>query len=379
MTKTIDRELTSIMNGVASAIQAAPRPDADTLSFFGRLMRSPSEAIASLWPGSQVRADSITDDDNNLLGFVTTVADDEGVPIVDRDAFALASARVIQREYPQKKFGMGLIVPIDSTLDGVSVLDNGQQVYMLAQYDLVGSMALVTDYAAGGPAVDVRFEKAAVTAKTIGAKFILSFAELGELVKSAGRSLADFKYAALRQAYINYIDYGCVFGDPRAGLDGLLTISGKTEYIAPTPVVAGMSADLLLSMLGDMASAVTIATNTVETSDIFVTPFRVMNVAVNLRRTNSSRTVYEEFMESQRMARLVSRWETSESLRRADAGQDVAFMLPFDREKLCIKCPTPLSFLDGLRQGLGYVVHAMATTLLLVTPSPACILIIRGL
>jgi hypothetical protein len=368
--------LTGVMQTIAST---AFKPTAETIQVFGDFRRNSQAAYQALWPNHQVRADSITDDEGNVCGYVATVADDEGTPIADRDAFALAASLVMEKKYPDKKFGNGEIIPIDSSADGVSTLEDGTQIYRMAQYDTVGSMAVISDYSRGGPAIDVRFQRAAITAKMIGAQINLSVMEMLTTVRTAGRSLADYKYMGLRNAYVNYLDAGAVFGDPRAGLDGLMTITGKTEYLSPAPIALGMNADQLLTILSEMASAVTIATNTVENSKIFVTPFRVLNVALNTRRTNSSETVYEEFLRSQRMAGLIEDWVSSESLRRVDGGNDVAFMLPKDKAKLCLKCPTGLLFLDGQRIGFGVTIHAMATTLLLVTPAPACILIIRGI
>jgi hypothetical protein len=364
----------TFFSSIAKSISSAPPPPPETIQVMGAMREDPLAAYQSLWPDHSV---TIVPVGGSGDGCMAVVADSEGTPAHDRDAFAAAVARVLQKRYPELKFGSGSIIPIDYSQDGITTLLSGEEVYQLAQYDLVGSMALITNYSNGGPAVNVVFERAARVAKMIGAQFDIRF--LPQKLINVSKSLFDFKMEALQRAFVSYLDAGAIFGDPRAGLDGLLTITGKTEYVSPAPINIGMNADLMLEILNGMAAAVMTATNTVESSKIFVTPWRVMNAAMSTRRTNSSQTVYEEFMATQRMAGLIERWEHSETVRRVDAGADVAFMLPNDPEKLCIKIPTALTYLEASRVGLGFTVHAFATTLLVVTPSPACILLIRGI
>ena len=365
--------LKSIINNISRVMT----PPSDTVQLMGTMRQDPQAAYESLWPGHNVTTMTVADDDGLDAGCLALVADDEGTPAHGRDAFAEAVARVLQKEYPELKFGSGQIIPFDYSRDGITTLLSGEEVYQMMQYDLVGSVSLITNYSNGGPAVNVVFERAARVAKMIGAQFDIRF--LPSKVIEMGRSLFDYKMEAIQKAFVNYLDAGAIFGDARAGLDGLLTITGKTEYVSPAPIAIGMNADLMLEILNGMAAAVMTATNTVERSKVFVTPWRVMNAAMSTRRTNSSMSVYEEFLATQRMAGLIDRWEYSESVRKVDAGSDVAFMLPNDREKLSIKIPTGVTFLEAIRVGFGFTVHAFATTLLVVTPCPACILLIRNI
>lgn len=239
-------------------------------------------------------------------------------------------------------------------------------------------MAIISDYSKGGPASDVVASRAYVTVKFFGGQVNFSLFEILRVI-SAGQSLPDMKLQALKRSYLKYLNAVGYFGDVAGGLQGLLTISGTTNYIVPTPVSFGVNADYLTSLLASIASTIPEITNGIENPTKLVTPLRLRDIAMATHRHGVDKTVYEEFLDRERLAGRITEWITDEILMTARNGKAVCLVLHDEKDKLCLKVPQGFSLLDAQLNHYAYTIHGFGSTAGVFCTAPASIMIVEGI
>jgi hypothetical protein len=374
MTLTLNRPPTS--GSKAAIANISP----ETLNAMHMFRLDPEGYARQALPDAiDIKIDSIVMGDRSIPTISVQSAIADSTLIIDRTALAQLQAKIVMKQYPEMQMANGNIVPIDYSREGVSITSSGAEIIETIQVDRIGAMAGITDYTNGGPAVDLLIERMFTFARTIGAQANYSIFELRNSANSK-IPLKGTKLEALKEAYLRYIDRGGYYGDPQLGLQGLLTINGTSEYSSPTVFSTALAADTMLAILADMANTITDNTNGIERPKRLVTTERVRNAAIHTRRPNSSKSVYEEFMETERSIDRIGDWITDNHLKGADTnGGDIALLLPNDTDKLCLKVIQQFTMLEEQMRGFGYTVHAFATVGLIHCTRPRAVLKAFGL
>jgi hypothetical protein len=158
-------------------------------------------------------------------------------------------------------------------------------------------------------------------------------------------------------------------------LQGLLTINGTNEYTSPNRITTALAADTMAAILADIASSIGQTTNGVEQPDTIITTLRVRDAAMHTRRAIGGKSVYEEFMDTERAAGRITRWVVDEHLKgAAPDGTDIAIVLHYNPDKVKLKIVQDFTMLDEQQRGYGYTVHAFASTALVLCMAPQSIM-----
>jgi hypothetical protein len=362
------------------AILRLPLIERESVDIARQYARNPHEAHAAAHPDNEVVSDDVFDETTGRhLGTIAFVVSDNAEFITGRDALLAATAKVIQKQYTELKLANGKIISIDYSQDGVFMGVSGAEIYEIVQFDNIGMMQIISDYGKGGPSSDVIAERAYVTVRVFGGQVQFSLLEILRLM-GAGQNLPMRKMESLKHSYMKYLNAVGYHGDVRGGLQGLLTISGTTNYIVPTPITPGVNADYLLSLLTSISYAVPNATNGIETPSRLVTPRAVRDIAMSVRRYGVDVTVYEEFMHSNSLIEDgISEWVIDDSLLHARNGRSVCLLVSTDMDKVCLKVPQQFTTLDAQIQNFGLTVHAFGSTAGVVCTAPASIMVIENM
>jgi hypothetical protein len=378
--KNIGKATNQISGQVKSTIESLKRsldlPDAAgvTRQIGQEYRRSPLEAYKQAYPGHEVVADDVMSEDGSfVIGSICQVVADDSQMLMSRDALASVMAKVLYKQYPELKLANGKIIPIDRTSDGVIYGVSGTEIYEVVQLDYIGCMEIISDYSKGGPSADVVASRAFITVKMFGGQVNFSILEIIR-VASSGLSLPDEKLKSLRYAFMKYLNAVGYHGDARGGLQGLLTLSGTTNYVVPTAVDFGTSADYLTSILADIAAKIPEVTNGIENPTRLVTPLRLKEIAMSSYRTGVEISVYEEFVNREQKAGRITDWVTDEHLRYADGGRSICLLVHDEIDKLALKVPQDFTMLDAQMDNFSYTVLAFGTTAGVVSSAPASVM-----
>jgi hypothetical protein len=362
------------------AMLNAPLATGFTLDLAKRHLRSPHEAAASAYPNHEVVSDDVIDEESGqCIGIISHVVSDDAQFLMSRDALLSATAKVLQKQYPELKMANGKIIAIDYTSDGVVMGFSGTEIYEIVQFDYIGMMAIISDYGKGGPSSDVVASRAYVTVKIFGGQINFSLLEVIRVI-GAGQNLDMKKMDSLKYSYSKYLNAVGYFGDARGGLQGLLTISGTTNFVCPTPISFGVNADYLTSLLATIASTIPSITKGIENPTRLVTPKIVRDIARSVRRYGSDKSVYQEFMEDNASVEDgIKEWVTDELLLNARNGRSICLLVHSEMDKLCLKVPQQFSVLDAQVQNFAYTIHGFGSTAGVVCTAPASIMIIENM
>lgn len=297
--------------------------------------------------------------------------DDDTLAFAARELTVLRS-KVYEREYPEKKMANGQILPIE-VMTEASWADEVE----IEEYDIYGIMQVIADYSRGGNRVGVSTRRMRYPIRTIGAHAGYSLEEVNK-ARFAQKPLQAQRLRALRESYDNYQDQLGYYGDVNYGLQGLLTLP-LPQMISATPMSAVTSADDLLALLNSYVGAILEATNGIESPKKMVLPEAQYRRIFSTYRTNTSETIGEAFLRSQRAQGLINEIIIDVKLKKALNGKDVAVLLPDDVDKISLGVAIPYTMLPEQVQNMEFVTHSYARVAGVMCKYPLSTLIVTNI
>lgn len=297
--------------------------------------------------------------------------DDDTLIFASRELTAMR-AKIYERQYPEKKMASGQILPIEVMTEAAWADE-----IEIEEYDIYGIMQVIADYSKGGPRVGNSSRRVRYQIKTIGGHAGYSLEEINK-ARFANKPLLAQRMRALREAYENYQDHVGYWGDTSFGLQGLFTLPLPT-MVSPMPFSGATSADDLLALLNSYVAAIQEPTFGLETPKKMVLPEAQYRRIFSTYRTNTSETIGEAFLRSQRAQNLIQDIIMDVKLKKAYNGQDVGLILPDDEDKISLGLTIPFTMLPEQVQNMEFVTHAYARVMGVVCKYPMSTLIFTGI
>lgn len=289
--------------------------------------------------------------------------------------------------YPEYK--VTRIIPV--SLDAGS----GADTIVYEQYDMVGFMKIISNYAQDLPSVEVKGQEFRSPVRSLGGSYRYSVQDIRTAAK-AGKPLNARKATAIAQAYqaaINNIGFKARQNDPEyAGLVGLFYAPNVTT----ATVAAGAGGSRLWAnktsdeICADINNAITLMmknTKGVEVPDSILLPLSLFRIISTKRMTSDdSMTVLEQLQKNNPM---ITRWEWLNELEDlsplpstpddASSHGNCIIIYRYSPDKLTLEIPQPLEQFPAEARGLSFVVAAHARCGGVIVYYPLSIYILEGM
>lgn len=289
--------------------------------------------------------------------------DDATLEFAERSLTTLR-AKVYNKQYPAQKMANGEILPIE-IMDDCEWADE----FEIEEYDVFGIACVIADYSKGGTRVGTSARRVRYPIRTVGAHCGYSLEEINK-ARFANKPLKEQRMRALREAWNNYIERGGYFGDPDFGLEGLFTLKLPTQASSMT-FAAASTADDLLALLNGYVSGISVDTFGIEIPKKMVMPQFQYDKIFSTYRPQTTETVGEAFLRSQRAQGKIENIIVEPKLAKAAPdGTDALLILPDDEDKISLGIPVPWRMLPEQVVNLETIVHALGRTSLVICKSP---------
>lgn len=294
------------------------------------------------------------------------------------------------RQYPEKHMASGDILPYKE-YEGYE----GDQSIEIYQYDSIGIAAVIASHERGGPPVTSVARRVAYSIETQGNSAFYSWMEV-RAAQVKRRPLEDRRITDLKKAEENYFDYGGWFGDSDYGLYGLHTLPIQ-KFRTRMSVLDTTDADTIVDLLNEPLEFLVEGSNlnvrtqgnrtalarAAGTSDrnpkILVLPSKQASRIWKVRAGTDSFAA-DIWLASAQKRGFVDTIISDNNCRGAGPnGEDVAYLLPRDPEKLCLGMFHPFELVDPQQDGLRWDVRSVFRTSLAMAPDPTSALRIIGI
>lgn len=297
--------------------------------------------------------------------------DDATLEFAERSLTTLR-AKVYTKQYPAQRMANGEILPIEIMSDC-----EWADEFEIEEYDAFGIACVIADYSKGGTRVGTSARRVRYPIKTVGAHCGYSLEEINK-ARFANKPLKEQRMRALREAWNNYIERGGYFGDPDFGLQGLFTLDLPTQ-VSPTTLTAAATADDLLSLLNSFVTGISVETFGIEIPKKMIMPQLQYDKIFSTYRPNTSETVGEAFLRSQRAQGKIDQIIVEPKLAKSVEGLDALIILPDDEDKISLGIPVPWKMLPEQIVNLETIIHALGRTSLVLCKNPLSTRIVVGI
>lgn len=242
----------------------------------------------------------------------------------------------------------------------------GAEVITYRQYDSVGMMKVISNYADDLPRADVKGEEFSSPVRSLGGSYGYNIQEI-RAARMAGKPLQQRKANAVRMAYeiaVNKIGWFARSGDgENAGLVGLLFNPNITAGAATTGSWSTATALQIYDDMADGVQDIIDLTKGVEVPDTFLLPISQYGIAAKKQMsTASDTTVLEYFKRNFPMISLVE-WvaELKDVTPRPStlaSSSDCGVIYKRSPDKLTLEIPQPFEQFPAQERNLEFVVPA---------------------
>jgi len=299
-------------------------------------------------------------------------------------------ARTYDKRYPEYKATQ--LIPV-STEAGA-----GAESITYRQFDSVGLMKLIANYADDLPRADVYGLEFTSPVRSLGGSYGWNLQEIRN-AQMAGRPLATRKAEAARLAYEQTVNrlawFACAADTSSAGLNGLLYNPNVTKKTAATGAGGGgtvtkwedKTVDEILKDLNDAVNDIIALTKGVEVPDTLLLPIKqYTQIATTPRSSTSDTTVLEFFKRNNpniSLVEWVSELKDVQPLPStpsvADSKGDVMIAYRRDPMKLTLELPQMFEQLPVQECKLEFIVPTHARIGGVIVYYPLSIAIIEGI
>ena len=236
------------------------------------------------------------------------------------------------------------------------------------QFDQVGIMKIIANYADDLPRSDVFGKEFTAKVKSLGGSFGYNVQEV-RAGAMAGRPLPARKATAVRKANDQAVNRIGWFGDAKAGLLGMLNQPNVPAAVASTGATstkvkwAEKTVDEILLDLNNMVSDMVELTLGVEVPDTILLPIKQYQlISTTPRSSTSDTTILEYFLRNNPMIKeidWVNELKDVTPLPSGDAGtKDCAICYKKNPDKLTLEIPQQFEQFPAQERGLEFLVPA---------------------
>lgn len=296
-------------------------------------------------------------------------------------------ARTYDKLYPEYKAQR--LIPVETDAG------SGAESITYRQYDAVGIMKIISNYADDLPRADVYGQEFTTPVRSLGGSYGYNIQEIRN-AQYAGKPLKQRKANAVRTAYeqiVNKIGWFAKSDDPEyGGLTGLLyapnittatapqdSDTDGTEWIYKTP-------DEILKDMNDTVANMVELTKGVEVPDTLLLPIKQYSqIATTARSANSDTTILQFFLNNNptiKTVEWVNELKDVSPLPSAPDGSDTADVMVVYRkstDKLGLQIPQAFEQFPAQERNLEFVVPAHARIGGVVVYYPLSVSILEGI
>lgn len=256
-------------------------------------------------------------------------------------------SEVQREEFSELAFSDGKIVPLD--------IQNkpGIRTTTYRKITAVGQFKLHRNYSTEIPMVNLLSEEFTQTIhKWVGGYYISDDdIEAARLMQETSIEQEDI--ASVREAAMQQLNTLIAFGDADLNMPGFLNHPDVLHTFVSTPISSASTANQILALLNDAASAPVSLTNQVEKPDTVIMPLKQWNYLTTARIDNTlEKTLLKQFMENSPYIRNVE--VVNECAGAGIDGTDVMVFYRRDKKKLKAMIFEDFQFKAMERKGLGY-------------------------
>lgn len=256
------------------------------------------------------------------------------------------------------------------------------------QYDMVGLMKIISDYADDLPRSDVKGTEYTSKVRSIGGSYGYSIQEI-RASQATGRSLPSRKATAVRRAYeqkINDIAWWADGTSAYAGLKGLIYADNITVGTASTGnwIDDSVAAATIIGVINTAINAQRELTKGLESPDTVVLPISIYGHLAATPRSTTSDTTILEFLRkvnpgvSFEWANEMANVTTMPSGNSHDT-DNIMLIYRRDPERLTLEIPQPFEQFAPQQRGLEFVVPAHGRVGGVIVYYPLSVSIVEGI
>lgn len=276
-------------------------------------------------------------------------------------------AKTYDKLYPEYKAQR--LIPVETDAG------SGAESITYRQYDAVGIMKIISNYADDLPRADVYGQEFTTPVRSLGGSYGYNIQEIRN-AQHAGKPLKQRKANAVRTAYeqvVNKIGWYAKSDDPEyGGLTGLLYAPNITTATAPNgaggnPEWSTKTADEILDDLNNTVANMVELTKGVEVPDTVILPIKQYSlIATKPRSSNSDTTILQFFLSNNptiNTVEWVNELKNVSPLPSAPGGSDTADVMVVYRkstDKLGLQIPQAFEQFPAQERNLEFVVPAHA-------------------
>jgi hypothetical protein len=265
----------------------------------------------------------------------------------------------------------------------------GADVVLYRQFNMVGMMQLIANYAADLPRSDVKGLEFSVIVKSIGGSYGYNIQEI-RAAQMVGRPLDARRALAVRFAYDQYINKLGWLGDGSAtwgGMYGLLFQPNTTKGNAITGTWSTATADQIIADFQAAYNSIISTTKGVEVPDTCLLPIAQYTRLATTPRSTISDTTVLEFLEKA-FPGVTFDWVnelkdvTSTAGKKPDrttGSTDCMVLYRNSPDKLTYEIPQPFEQLAPQERNLEYVVPAHGRVAGVLVYYPLSISVLQGI
>lgn len=255
------------------------------------------------------------------------------------------------------------------------------------QFDQVGIMKIISNYADDLPRSDVFGEEFTSKVKSLGGSYGYNVQEIREAAL-VGRPLNSRKAASVRKANDLKVNRIAWFGDAKAGLLGMLNQPNVPAAAAADPgggtAWSTKTAAQILKDMNDAVTAVEETTKGVEIPDTILIPVAQNRIIGTLQNSTASDTVVREFFLKNNPEITQIEWVNDlkdvTPLPSGGAGtKDVMIVYKKDPDILTLEIPSPFEQFPAQERNLEFVVPAHSRIGGVIVYYPLAINIVEGI
>ena len=268
----------------------------------------------------------------------------------------------------------------------------GAETITYEQWDEVGTMKIISNYADDLPRADVKASQYSSQVKSMGSSYGYSIQEIRSAQK-AGKPLNVRKASAVRRAYDQAVNRIAWFGQASAGLLGMLTqpnvpaaavavgaTTSNTRWIGASP----KNAEEIIEDLNDIVTNIIDTTKGVESPDSILMPVaQLRKISTTQKSSASDTTILEFFMKSNPGISNIEWVNELKDVTPLPSGaggtKDVMIAYRRDPEYLTLELPQPFEQFAAQERNLEFVVPTHARIGGVIVYYPLSMRIIEGI
>lgn len=268
----------------------------------------------------------------------------------------------------------------------------GAETITYEQYDGVGIMKLISNYATDLPRAEVKAVEFTSKVKSLGGSYGYNVQEVRNAAK-AGKPLNARKAEAEMKAYEQAVERIAWFGDTNAGLLGMLNQPNVPAAVAHTGATSGFvpwdgtnhkNNDEIMKDLNDIVTSIQTVTNGVEEPDTLLLPIAQHRIIATTRFGSvSDITILDYFRKNNPMISTiewVSQLSNITPLPSGDSGtKDCMICYKRNPENLTLELPQPFEQFPAQERNLEFVVPCHARIGGVIVYYPLSMRIVEGI